>query len=129
MDRILTRITEGRGEDGDVEYLADLCEWMAGGSLCALGTSAPNPVMSTIRYFRDEYVAHIKEGKCPAGVCRQLVDYHVIEENCTGCGLCAKVCPTGAAQGTLKAVHHIDGLLCIKCDECYKACKFNAIGR
>jgi len=129
MDRILTRITEGHGEEGDIEYLQNLGQWMVDGSLCALGSSAANPVLSTIKYFRDEYEAHIRDRKCSAGVCRNLVEYHVIAENCTGCGLCAKVCPTSAAQGQLKKVHSIDPLLCIKCAECYRVCKFNAIGR
>jgi len=129
MDRILTRITEGRGESGDPAYLVELARWMEGGSLCALGTTAANPVLSTLKHFSDEYTTHITDRKCPAGVCRELTEYYVVEENCTGCTLCAKVCPTGAASGESKKAHSIDTLLCIKCNECYKACKFDAIGR
>jgi len=129
MDRILTRITKGEGEEKDLDYLEELGAWMQSASLCALGTSAPNPVLSTIKYFRDEYMAHIRDHKCPGGVCKDLIEYHVIEDNCTGCTMCANVCPTGAASGEPKQVHAIDPVLCIKCDECYKACRFNAIGR
>jgi NADH-quinone oxidoreductase subunit F len=129
MHRILERITKGEGETEDLDYLEELGEWMKNGSLCALGSSAPNPVLSTLRYFRDEYMCHIADNKCPAGVCRNLIKYYVIEENCTGCTLCAKVCPTGAASGEKKQPHSIDTILCMKCDECYKACKFSAIGK
>ncbi|MCX6645444.1 MAG: 4Fe-4S binding protein [bacterium] len=129
MDRILGKITKGEGESGDLNYLEELGEWMKAGSLCALGSSAPNPVLSTLNYFRDEYMMHIADNKCPAGVCKNLIEYHVIEKNCTGCTLCAKVCPTGAASGVTKQPHSIDTVLCIKCDECYKACKFEAIGK
>ena len=129
MDRILTKITKGEGESEDLSYLAEIGQWMQAASLCVLGSSAPNPVLSTLRYFRDEYMIHIADHKCPAGVCRDLIEYHVIEENCTGCTLCAKVCPTGAASGEKKQPHSIDPILCIKCDECYKACKFDAIGK
>jgi NADH-quinone oxidoreductase subunit F len=127
LDRILERITKGEGETKDLDYLEEIGEWMKAGSLCALGTSAANPVLSTLRYFRDEYTDHISQQKCPAGVCRALIDYRVIEENCTGCGECAAVCPTGAVSGVKNKPHSIDRLLCIKCNECYKVCKFDAI--
>jgi NADH-quinone oxidoreductase subunit F len=97
------------------------------GSLCALGSSAPNPVLSTIRYFRDEYEAHIKEKRCPAGVCKALILYSIDPEKCTGCGVCSKVCPTGAAAGERKKVHAIDAALCSKCGACREGCKFDAI--
>jgi NADH-quinone oxidoreductase subunit F len=129
MERVLTRITEGKAELDDLGYLEELGEWMIGGCLCALGSSAPNPVLSTLKYFRDEYEAHIKEHKCPAGVCRELTRYRVIPENCTGCGDCVAVCPTGAATGEPEKVHTIDLLLCSKCDECYKVCRFEAIDK
>lgn len=129
LDRILECITKGEGETKDLDYLEEIGEWMKAGSLCALGTSAANPVLSTLRYFRDEYIDHISQQKCPAGVCRALIEYRVIEEKCTGCGECAVVCPTGAVSGVKDKPHSIDRVLCIKCNECYKACKFDAIAK
>ncbi|MDD4998680.1 MAG: NADH-ubiquinone oxidoreductase-F iron-sulfur binding region domain-containing protein, partial [Syntrophales bacterium] len=108
MRDILVDITEGRGQEGDVELLESISQGIKDGALCALGNSAPNPVLSTIRYFRNEYVAHIKEKRCPAGVCRDLITYSVDPEKCTGCTVCSKVCPTGAAGGARKKVHTID---------------------
>ena len=127
MRRILDRITSGQGREEDIETL----EWMGAairdGSLCALGGSAPNPVLTTIRYFRDEYMAHIKEGRCPAGVCKALISFSVDPENCTGCRACARICPTQAVSGEKKKVHEIDPALCIKCGACFDACKFDAV--
>jgi NADH-quinone oxidoreductase subunit F len=127
MRRILDRITSGQGREEDIETL----EWMGAairdGSLCALGGSAPNPVLTTIRYFRDEYMAHIKEGRCPAGVCKALISFSVDPENCTGCRACARICPTQAATGEKKKVHEIDPALCIKCGACFDVCKFDAV--
>jgi NADH-quinone oxidoreductase subunit F len=127
MRRILDRITSGQGREEDIDTL----EWMGAairdGSLCALGGSAPNPVLTTLRYFRDEYMAHIKEGRCPAGVCKALIHFSVDPENCTGCHACARICPTQAATGEKKKVHAIDPALCIKCGACFDACKFDAV--
>ena len=138
---ILTRIANGEGKEGDIELLQDLGNTIKKTSLCGLGQSAPNPVLSTIRYFRDEYEAHIREKRCPAGVCTALAQYEILAENCTGCGLCAKVCPVEAisfyeienpnpnAKRRTKRVYKIDSSKCIKCGACAKACRFNAIVR
>jgi len=124
---ILDRITEGKGAEEDIATL----EWMGAaiqdGSLCALGGSAPNPVLTTIKYFRDEYEAHIRDKKCPAGVCKALITYSVAADKCTGCHACARVCPTRAATGEKKQPHAIDLEKCIKCGACFEACKFDAI--
>jgi NADH:ubiquinone oxidoreductase subunit F (NADH-binding) len=127
MRDILADITEGKGREGDVDLLEKMATAIIDGSLCALGSSAPNPVLSTIRYFRDEYEAHIKEKRCPSGVCKALITYSVDAENCTGCTVCAKVCPTGAASGERKKTHAIDPAKCTKCGACRESCKFDAI--
>jgi len=124
---ILTDICEGRGKEGDIELLEELAHAIVDGSLCALGGTAPNPVLTTIRYFRDEYEAHIKEKRCPAHVCRTLIQYFIDEEKCNGCGLCLKQCPEGAVIGELKKPHTIDQSKCSKCGICYTSCKFEAI--
>jgi NADH:ubiquinone oxidoreductase subunit F (NADH-binding) len=129
MDRMLTAITEGRGAESDLDYLDELAEWMGGGSLCALGSTAANPVASTLRYFRDEYMTHIVDRKCPGGVCRELVEYRILPDQCTGCAACIAVCPTGATSGEKKQPHKIDVMLCIKCGACYDSCDFDAIER
>ncbi len=127
MLEILVRITEGKGEQGDIERLEDLAFQIKEGSLCALGQSAPNPVLTTINYFRDEYEAHIRDKKCPAKVCKQLLTYEVIPEKCTGCMVCAKNCPVDAISGERKQIHFIHQEKCIKCGMCFTKCKFEAI--
>ena len=127
MYEILNDITEGRGKEGDVELLEEL-GWVVGeASLCALGGTAPNPVLSTIQYFRDEYEAHIEEKRCPAGVCKALIQYTIDPELCTACGLCRKACPSDAVLGAKKVPHTIDQEKCIKCGMCIEACKFDAV--
>ena len=129
MLEILERIVEGKGEEGDIERLETLAETISSSALCALGQTAPNPVLSTLRYFRDEYEAHIKEKRCPAGQCKALLNYVIDPQKCTGCTLCARVCPTGAISGTVKQPHVIDQEKCIKCGACMEKCKFRAISR
>lgn len=127
MLEILTRITEGEGEEGDIEKLEELAYNIKDSSLCGLGQTAPNPVLTTIKYFRNEYEAHIRDKKCPALNCKKLLTYEVIEENCTGCTVCAKNCPTDAISGNRKEPHFIDQEKCIKCGACFTKCKFEAI--
>ena len=127
MLEILTRIVNGEGEEGDIELLEELCNAIKDGALCGLGQTAPNPVLTTIRYFRDEYEAHIKEKKCPAKECVELLSYHIDPEKCKGCTMCAKKCPVQAISGEVKNPHEIDQNVCIKCGQCYTLCKFGAI--
>ncbi len=124
---ILTRITEGRGREGDIDLLETLSSDVKTSSLCGLGQSAPNPVLSTIRYYRDEYEAHIYEKRCPAGVCKDLLSYSILEEFCKGCTACTRVCPAGAIIGEKKKPHKIIQDICIKCGACFETCKFKAI--
>jgi NAD-dependent dihydropyrimidine dehydrogenase PreA subunit len=127
MLEILTNITKGLGKDGDLQLLEELGEFIKATSLCALGGSAPNPVLSTLRYFRHEYDAHIKEKRCPAGVCKELITFTIDELKCIGCGRCLKFCPQGAIAGEKKKPHKIDQDKCIKCGICRENCKFEAI--
>jgi NADH:ubiquinone oxidoreductase subunit F (NADH-binding)/(2Fe-2S) ferredoxin len=123
----LDRIVAGEGRDGDVELLEELAAYVMEGSLCALGGTAPNPVMTTLKYFRKEYEAHVYEKRCPAGSCKALISYSIDADACTGCTLCARKCPTDCISGERKQTHHIDQSLCIKCDTCRQVCKFDAI--
>ncbi len=126
LDEILSRIIKGEGKPDDIALMEDICETMKISSLCELGKSAPNPILSTIKYFKDEYEAHINEKKCSAGVCKELITYS-INDKCTGCTICAKKCPVDAISGKPKEMHFIDPEICIKCNICYEVCKFDAI--
>ncbi|MBQ8312061.1 MAG: NADH-quinone oxidoreductase subunit NuoF [Clostridia bacterium] len=126
MLEILERITEGKGEEGDIEKLEALAENIKATALCGLGQTAPNPVLSTLKYFREEYEAHIKEKRCPAHHCQKLLNY-VITDKCRGCTLCSKVCPAGAISGTVREQHVIDTTKCLKCGACIEKCRFGAI--
>lgn len=127
MLHIYDEILSGRGRPGDIERIERLGMGMKLGSLCELGRSAPNPVLSTIRYFRDEYEAHIEKATCPAGMCRSFTRYEIVQENCTGCHLCFRACPTGAITGKAKQKHDIDQSKCISCGACYDVCRDNAV--
>ena len=129
MGEILEDITKGNGKDGDIELLNELASVIKDASLCALGGTAPNPVLSTIKYFRNEYEAHIKDKKCPAGVCKDLIAYSINVKKCTGCTLCTRQCPQKAITGKKKQPHEINPEKCIKCGLCYDVCKFDAIKR
>lgn len=124
---VLEKITSGNGSMEDLDRLEELCYYLKENSLCALGQTAPNPVLSTLRYFRDEYVAHVTEHRCPAGVCKALTNYFILEDKCRGCTLCARNCPVGAITGSVKVPHVIDTRKCIKCGACMEKCKFSAI--
>ncbi len=128
MLEILERIVEGKGEEGDIEKLEALAKNIKATALCGLGQTAPNPVLSTLRYFRDEYEAHIKEKRCPAHHCQALLNY-VISDKCRGCTLCSKVCPAGAISGEVRKQHHIDTSKCLKCGACMEKCRFGAISK
>ena len=127
MLEILNRIVKGEGKTGDIELLEELCCSIKDGALCGLGQTAPNPVLTTIKYFRNEYEAHINEKKCPAKACADLLSYTIIADKCRGCTLCSKKCPVNAISGSVKNPHSIDKSECIRCGACYSACKFDAI--
>ncbi|MBR1762702.1 MAG: NADH-quinone oxidoreductase subunit NuoF [Eubacterium sp.] len=127
MLEMLERITKGEGKNGDIELLEELCYSIKDGALCGLGQTAPNPVLTTIKYFRNEYEEHINNKKCPAGECSDLVEYKIIKDKCKGCTLCARNCPVDAISGSVKQPHEIDPAKCIKCGKCYSSCRFDAI--
>ncbi|MEI7594609.1 MAG: NADH-quinone oxidoreductase subunit NuoF [Bacteroidota bacterium] len=127
MLEILERITKGEGKEGDIEMLEELSYQIKDASLCGLGQTAPNPVLTTLKYFREEYEAHIKEKRCPAKSCKALITYSILEDKCTGCTACKKVCGVSAISGERKEIHRIDQDLCVKCGACLEKCKFGAI--
>jgi NADH:ubiquinone oxidoreductase subunit F (NADH-binding) len=129
MLEILEKITEGKGEESDLDELEDLSDVIVSTALCGLGQSAPNPVTSTLHHFREEYMAHVRDKKCPAGACAQMAQYTILEDKCIGCTACVRVCPVSCITGEKKALHVIDQAVCIKCGACVDKCKFNAIVR
>jgi NADH-quinone oxidoreductase subunit F len=127
LSNTLTRICNGQGVEEDLEFLEELSDTVREASLCQLGGSAPNPVLSTLRYFREEYEEHIREHRCRAGVCKPLITYTIDETKCEMCGVCRKNCPSGAIEGEKKRMHFIDPARCIKCGICREVCNFNAV--
>jgi NADH-quinone oxidoreductase subunit F len=127
MLEILTRITNGKGKEGDIEKLEELSYQIKDSSLCGLGQTAPNPVLTTIKYFRDEYEAHIKDKKCPAKSCKELLTFEIIQDLCNGCGVCARNCSVDAIIGEKKKAHFIIDEDCIRCGICFEKCKFDAV--
>lgn len=127
MYSILNDITEGRGKEEDLSLLEELGDVVKDASMCGLGQTASNPLLTTLRYFKNEYLAHIKEKRCPAGVCKALIRFEIVAEKCTGCTLCRKNCPAEAITGEPKKIHSIIEEKCIKCGICYDVCKFDAV--
>jgi NADH-quinone oxidoreductase subunit F len=127
MLALLGDIVKGRGTVQTVDLLEELADVVQKGSLCALGKTAPNPVLSTLKYFRDEYMAHVVDKKCPAGECEALAVYRIIKDKCMGCTLCARKCPVDAISGEKRKPHNIDADKCIKCGACIDACRFGAV--
>jgi NADP-reducing hydrogenase subunit HndC len=129
LHTILEKISKGQGEPEHLDQIAEIGLAMQRASLCGLGQTAPNPALSMIKYFRDEIEAHINEKQCPAGVCKDLVQYFILPDKCIGCTLCARRCPVNVISGERKQPHEIDQSGCIKCGECFDACKFGAVVR
>ena len=129
MMEILEKITSGNGTLEDIDKLEELAYYIKENSLCGLGQTAPNPVLATLKFFREEYIAHVVDKKCPAGVCKKLLNYTIDPEKCRGCTLCARKCPAGAISGSVKNPHTIDTAKCIKCGACMESCKFGAISK
>ena len=127
LHEMLDRITKGQGKPGDLERVENLCLYIKENALCGLGQTAPNPVLSTLRYFREEYEAHISQKRCPTAVCKDLLNFTILADTCIGCTVCTKACPTGAISGALKQPHAIDQEKCVKCGACIEKCRFNAI--
>ncbi|MGN0675362.1 MAG: NADH-ubiquinone oxidoreductase-F iron-sulfur binding region domain-containing protein, partial [Oscillospiraceae bacterium] len=124
---ILDKITKGNGTLEDIDKMEELCYYIKANSLCGLGQTAPNPVLSTLKFFRDEYIAHVVDKRCPAGVCKHLLSFEIDPTKCKGCTACARVCPGGAIEGTVKNPHVINKDKCLKCGACIEKCKFGAI--
>jgi len=127
LREMLEKITDGKATLKDLDELEELCYYIKENSLCGLGQTAPNPVLATLKFFRDEYIAHVVDKTCPAGVCKKLVKYEIVADACKGCTLCSRKCPVGAISGTVKNPHVIDSNKCIKCGVCMDSCKFGAI--